>query len=217
MFQNAFAPVNALVYRPRQQQHARNLAQRLFHNPSDWEAKVIRYVSFHVCSDRQLWLIGICRFATSITLSIAYGLTDLGDDSTYVKLAGKVAWIFGNGGPPGQTMVDILPIIRRLPQWVTIFPSLKFARQTSYPTIRDFIELPFAFVKKTMVCCACAERQESAITLYRQREALTRRSLGKCSKRFATPNLAVTSCQLMLQKMPSKERRQPCMLRVPIL
>lgn len=153
MFQNAFAPSNALVYRPRQQQLARSLSQRLFHNPFDWEAQVIRYLSFHEDSEQHFRLIMICRFATSITLSIAYGLTDLGDDSPYVKLASKVAWIFGNGGPPGQTMVDVLPIIRQLPHWVTIFPSLNFARKTSYPTIREFIELPFAFVKKTMVRC----------------------------------------------------------------
>jgi hypothetical protein len=56
-------------------------------------------------------MILICfRFATSVVLTAAYGFRITDDDDPYVKLASKVAWIFSHGGPPGATLVDILPI-----------------------------------------------------------------------------------------------------------
>lgn len=52
----------------------------------------------------------IYRFASSIVLGIAYGIRVTKDDDPFLKLANKIAWYFSNGGPPGATLVDILPI-----------------------------------------------------------------------------------------------------------
>ena len=89
------------------------------------------------------------KFASSLILSIAYGINVTDDDDPYIILAHKVASFFANGGSPGSTGVDIAPFIRRLPNWVRIFPSLNFARD-NYSLCREFIESPFALVKARM-------------------------------------------------------------------
>jgi cytochrome P450 len=130
MFQSAFSPTSIIQYRDKQENLARALVKQIIQNPTQW---------------RHL----LTRFASSLILSIAYGIRITEDNDPYIVLADKIAWYFANGGSPGSTSVDIAPIIRRLPTWVRIFPSLNFARD-SYLMVREFVESPFASVKTQM-------------------------------------------------------------------
>jgi cytochrome P450 len=130
MFQNAFSPANIVQYRGKQEDLAEALVKQIFQKPNQW---------------RPL----LTRFASSIVLSVAYGVKITDDNDPFLVLAEKIAWYFANGGSPGSTLVDILPFIRRLPWWVRVSPSLNFARD-NYPIIRKFHEAPFAAAKNPM-------------------------------------------------------------------
>jgi cytochrome P450 len=130
MFQNAFSPANIVQYRDKQEDLARELVKQIMQKPTKWRA-------------------AITRFASSIILSIAYGLRITQDDDPSLVLAERVAHYFANGGSPGSTLVDIAPIIRRLPNWVRIFPSLNFARDNQ-ALLREVRRVPFESVKDRM-------------------------------------------------------------------
>jgi hypothetical protein len=82
-------------------------------------------------------------------LAIAYGIRVTEDNDPYIILVEKISRFFADCGPPGATLVDLVPLLRRLPSWVKIFPSLNFARE-SYPLIKEFYEITFAAVKRDM-------------------------------------------------------------------
>ena len=130
MLQSAFSPTNIVQYRNGQEGLTRVLVSQIVRRSDQW---------------REL----ITRFSSSIILAIAYGINVTEDHDPYIILTEKMTWFLANGGPPGGTLVDIIPFLRRLPSWVKIFPSLNFARE-SYPMVRDFYEAPFAAVKRSM-------------------------------------------------------------------
>lgn len=130
MLQNAFSPTNIVQYCDKQEALTRVLVGQIVRRPDQW---------------RDL----ITRFSSSIILAIAYGIKVTEENDPYIILTEKMTWFFANGGPPGGTLVDIVPILRHLPSWVKIFPSLNFAR-ASYPMVREFYEAPFAAVKRGM-------------------------------------------------------------------
>jgi len=130
LFQSAFSPTSIVQYRDKQEDLARALVKQIIKNPPQW---------------RPL----LTKCASSLVLSIAYGLQIIEDDDPYIVLADKIATYFANGGSPGSTGVDIAPFIRRLPNWVRVFPSLNFARD-NHPLVREFVEAPFASVKDRM-------------------------------------------------------------------
>jgi cytochrome P450 len=130
MFQSAFSLTSIIQYRDKQEDLARALVKQIMQKPTQWRGF-------------------LTRFASSVILSIAYGIKITEGNDPYLVLADRIAWYFANGGSPGATPVDIAPFLRRLPAWVRVFPSLNFARD-HYPTIREFQEAPFAAVKTRM-------------------------------------------------------------------
>jgi cytochrome P450 len=130
MFQNAFSPTNIIQYRDKQENLARALVKQIMQKPTQWRGF-------------------LTRFASSVILSIAYGIKITEDDDPYLVLADRIASHFAHGGSPGATLVDIAPFLRKLPAWVRVFRSLNFARD-HYPIIREFHEAPFAAVKARM-------------------------------------------------------------------
>jgi hypothetical protein len=130
MLQNAFSPTNIIPYREKQEALAHVLLGQILQKPDQWRAS-------------------ITKFSSSLILAIAYGIKVKEEDDPYINLTGKMTWFFANGGPPGGNFVDIVPVLRRLPSWVKIFPALNFAR-SSYSMVREFYEAPFAFVKTSM-------------------------------------------------------------------
>jgi hypothetical protein len=93
------------------------------------------------------WREHLWRYASSIVLAIAYGFQVTDDNDPWVILTKRMSYFFENGGPPGATLVDVIPLLRRLPTWVKIFPSLNYARD-NYALSREFYEEPFAEVKR---------------------------------------------------------------------
>jgi cytochrome P450 len=130
IFQNAFSPTNIVQYREKQEDLARGLLKQMVRKPEQWRGL-------------------LTTFASSLVLAIAYGIRITDENDPYIILTEKIAWLFANGGSPGATFVDIVPMLRRLPAWVKVFPSLNFARD-SIPIVREFIEAPFASVKRGM-------------------------------------------------------------------
>jgi hypothetical protein len=128
MFQTAFASSNTAQYRIKQESLARPLINRILQKPGDWR--------------EHLW-----RYGGSIVLAIAYGLQVTDDNDPWVILTKRMSHFFENGGSPGATLVDVIPLLRRLPSWVRIFPSLNYARD-NFALTREFYEEPFAEVKR---------------------------------------------------------------------
>jgi len=128
MFQTAFAPSNTAQYRIKQEILARPLISRILEKPGDWR--------------EHLW-----TYAGSIVLAIAYGFQVTDDNDPWIILAKRMSNFFENGGSPGATLVDVIPLLRRLPSWVKIFPSLNYARD-NYALTREFYDEPFAEVKR---------------------------------------------------------------------
>jgi hypothetical protein len=128
MFQTAFASSNTAQYRIKQESLAPPLMSQILQKPGDWR--------------EHLW-----RYASSIVLAIAYGFQVTDDNDPWVILTKRMSYFFENGGPPGATLVDVIPLLRRLPTWVKIFPSLNYARD-NYALSREFYEEPFAEVKR---------------------------------------------------------------------
>ncbi len=159
MFQSAFSPTNIIQYRDKQEDLAKALVKQIVKKPTQWRGL-------------------LTRFASSLILSIAYGIRITEDSDPYVVLADKIAWYFANGGSPGATAVDIAPFIRRLPAWVRIFPSLNFARD-NYAIVKEFNQAPFDSVKSRMASGVpevsfvrkMLEEKQSAVTDDRLTEA----------------------------------------------
>lgn len=127
IFQNAFSPANIVQYCGKQETLAQLLLGQIVQRPEHWRDSVKRY-------------------SASLILAIAYEINVSEGDDPYINNAEKVSSFVANSGPVGGTLVDIIPLLRRLPSWVTIFPSLVRARGNR-STMREFYGSPFAHVK----------------------------------------------------------------------
>ncbi|KAH6671036.1 cytochrome P450 CYP621A2 [Halenospora varia] len=130
MFQNALTPSNCLQYREAQMEEARKLISRFLEAPDHWRNH-------------------LATFAMTVVLRIAYGITVTGMDDPFLKLIMSSSESVGRGGGAGTSMVDLFPIIRKLPQWFTFIPSLKLARDCRAQII-EMQESPYQVVKDEM-------------------------------------------------------------------
>ncbi|KAF4620237.1 hypothetical protein G7Y89_g14583 [Cudoniella acicularis] len=131
MFQNALTPSNCFQYQDAQTQEARKLVKRLIESPGEWELHLV-------------------TFAVTVILRIAYGITVTGIDDPYVKLALNSSKAVERGGSAGTSLVDLFPVIRKLPTWVKFIPSLKLARDCRVQIVK-MQEIPYEVVKREMV------------------------------------------------------------------
>ncbi|KDQ28281.1 hypothetical protein PLEOSDRAFT_157857 [Pleurotus ostreatus PC15] len=68
------------------------------------------------------YLVG--RYATAISMRIAYGHQICSDDDEFIRISMEGANSFLVGGTPGTTMIDLFPILRYFPTW---FPGTHYA------------------------------------------------------------------------------------------
>ncbi|CAG8948994.1 hypothetical protein HYFRA_00002122 [Hymenoscyphus fraxineus] len=129
-FQNGFTNTKCIQYQPLEENEARQLAMRLI-------------------TDSESWMAQMVTFSTAIIANLAYGIEVNGKDDDFVKWSEGVGRGVGGGASASATMVDIFPIIRNLPQWLSIFPSLKLARECR-PYVKNIHEKPFDIVKDDM-------------------------------------------------------------------
>ncbi|KAM0419320.1 hypothetical protein ACHAPD_002879 [Fusarium lateritium] len=89
------------------------------------------------------WETSLRRFAVAIVLQVSYGTEVSSDDDPYIRIANDAMYATGNGGVPANSVVDLVPFIRYLPDWLVNDWSLRFARQWRW-AITKLHEVPFA-------------------------------------------------------------------------
>ncbi|OLN88226.1 O-methylsterigmatocystin oxidoreductase 1 [Colletotrichum chlorophyti] len=140
-----------LPFGPRWLMH-RKLLQTTFSNSNvrQWHTLQVTEARKSVQSiikDSENWEKSMKRFAVAIVLKVSYGVDVQDDDDPYVKIAEDAMYATGNGGAPANSIVDIFPPARHLPNWLVRDWSLKFARQWGW-AIQKLHDIPFAVAQE---------------------------------------------------------------------
>ncbi|KAL3594210.1 hypothetical protein FPOAC2_08515 [Fusarium poae] len=88
------------------------------------------------------WQTSLRRFAVAIVLQVSYGTEVPSDDDPYIRIANDAMHATGNGGVPANSVVDLVPFVRYLPDWLVNDWSLQFARQWRW-AITKLHDVPF--------------------------------------------------------------------------
>ena len=92
----------------------------------------------------------IRKEAGSVILKIAYGYnTEPHKNDPLVDMAGDAMNKFAEAGVPGAFLVDLLPWLKNIPDWV---PGTEFKQKARdwAAALNDVVEKPYAFVKRQM-------------------------------------------------------------------
>ncbi|KAF5554335.1 oxidoreductase [Fusarium phyllophilum] len=89
------------------------------------------------------WSKEYSRLAAAIVLQVSYGTQVLEDDDPYIQIANDAMYATGNGGVPANSIVDLVPFVRYLPDCIVRDWSLRFARQWRW-AIKKLHDVPFA-------------------------------------------------------------------------
>ncbi|KAF8507774.1 cytochrome P450 [Gautieria morchelliformis] len=123
-------PAAAAEYHPIQAKHIRRMLRRLCESPDDF-VNHIRHSS------------------GAITMELVYAINVLDKDDPYIEAAEKAMSHFGAAANPGTFLVDVLPILKYVPEW---FPGAGF-RKTARLWRQDIIKMnviPFEATKKAL-------------------------------------------------------------------
>ncbi|KAI0544305.1 cytochrome P450 [Xylaria curta] len=124
-----------------------NKAATQFHDIQHTE---IAHFLLHILSSPDNLQEHIRKAVGAVVLKIAYGYTaeSHGPDSL-INLVGDAMEKFARAAVPGAFMVDIFPLLRKLPDWVPGAAFKKLAREWAAELL-DVAEKPYAFVKHQM-------------------------------------------------------------------
>ncbi|KAI0064948.1 CyP450 monooxygenase [Artomyces pyxidatus] len=130
LFHRHFQPSAIPQFRPKKTKAVHDFLRRLADTPGD----------FH----QHMQLL-----AGSVILDIAYGLDIRSHDDIYLQRAEEALRIIDKAGNPGSFLVDIIPSLKYVPEWV---PGAGFKRKArEWKVIADrFGTVPFEFVKQSM-------------------------------------------------------------------
>ncbi|KAI2466346.1 putative cytochrome P450 oxidoreductase OrdA-like protein [Annulohypoxylon bovei var. microspora] len=104
----------------------------------------------HLLNNPESFVNHVKKEAGAVILKIAYGYTaESHRDDPLVDMAGDAMDKFGRAAVPGAFVVDILPFLRFVPDWVPGTGFKKLARQWGTELV-DVLEKPYAFVKHQM-------------------------------------------------------------------
>ncbi|KAF4999974.1 hypothetical protein FGRMN_2116 [Fusarium graminum] len=110
------------------------------------EAEVAHFL-LHVLEKPEKLVDHIRKEAGSVILKIAYNYTaEPFKEDVLIDMAGKCMDDFAKSGAPGTFLVDILPFLRYVPDWMPGTNFKRLARQWS-AELKNLIEKPYAFVK----------------------------------------------------------------------
>lgn len=125
-----FHPTASEAYKPVQLKHTRDLLKRLLQDPEHYSGHI-----------RQV--------AGAIIMEITYGIHVKEKDDPYILTAEQALIAAGEAAVPGRFIVDILPWMKYIPEWV---PGASFKAQARIwrKYIIDMAELPFAAVQSAM-------------------------------------------------------------------
>lgn len=95
-------------------------------------------------------IVIVCRTAAAISLMISHGYKVQDGHDAYVEVVNDAMDKFTVATATGAFLVDILPVLRYIPQW---FPGAGFQRKAAAwrTCLTDMTEIPFEFVKEQMV------------------------------------------------------------------
>ncbi|KAF5231552.1 hypothetical protein FANTH_13355 [Fusarium anthophilum] len=110
------------------------------------EAEVAHFL-LHVLDDPERFLDHVRKEAGSVILKIAYGYTaEPFKEDSLISMADQAMDDIAAAGVPGAFLVDILPLLRYVPDWVPGASFKRLARKWS-SELDDLSEKPYAFVK----------------------------------------------------------------------
>nr|XP_036588383.1 cytochrome p450 monooxygenase [Colletotrichum truncatum]KAF6799756.1 cytochrome p450 monooxygenase [Colletotrichum truncatum] len=124
LLQTTFSNTNVRQWYQLQETEARKSVLSIFQEPHNWE-------------------VSMKRFAVAIVLKVSYGVDVQDNDDPYIKIADDAMYATGNGGAPANSIVDIFPPARHLPNWLVRDWSLKFAQDWGW-AIQKLHDVPFA-------------------------------------------------------------------------
>ncbi|KAF8523698.1 cytochrome P450 [Hysterangium stoloniferum] len=138
-FHRRMSSTEVTQYIPVQVKHAqsfepdRNLLQRLHKSPSasDWELHIRHSIGASI-------------------MEITYGIDILPENDPYIATAEFAMKLGGTVGAPGSYLVNMIPLLRHLPEW---FPGAGFKKKARIwrKTVTDMPTTPFQFVKKELL------------------------------------------------------------------
>ncbi|KAI8685741.1 hypothetical protein NCS55_00247400 [Fusarium keratoplasticum] len=124
LLQTSFSNTNVRQWHKLQITEARRTVRNMMGKPSSWETS-------------------LRRLAVAIVLQVSYGTEVPKDDDPYIQIANDAMYATGNGGAPANSIVDLVPLARHLPDWIVRDWSLRFARQWRW-AIQKLHDVPFA-------------------------------------------------------------------------
>ncbi|KAH6892392.1 cytochrome P450 [Thelonectria olida] len=113
------------------------------------EAEVGHFL-LHVLDNPDSLVDQIRKEAGAVILKIAYGYTaEPFKNDILVDMAGDAMDKFARAGVPGAFLVDMMPFLKSIPDWIPGTGFKKIAKQWS-SELRDVTEKPYTFVKHQM-------------------------------------------------------------------
>lgn len=146
-----FHPSAALRFRPHSLRAARNLLNRFLEIPDDVIGNLRQYaiLSLFFFGGRDLIHVSF-RMSGETIMSIAYGLQVKPANDPYIKTAEQGVHPLVAAAVPGAFLVDVLPFLKYVPEWVPGAGFQKKAREWK-KLARAMIEVPFAAAKENIV------------------------------------------------------------------
>ncbi|KAH7238285.1 cytochrome P450 [Fusarium tricinctum] len=121
--QTSFSNTNVRQWHGLQTAEARKTVENMIKKPDTWETS-------------------LRRFAVAVVLQVSYGTEVLEDDDPYIQIVNDAMYATGNGGVPANSIVDLVPLVRYLPDWIVRDWSLRFARNWRW-AIQKLHDVPF--------------------------------------------------------------------------
>lgn len=115
-------------YQSIQEDEVRKAVARILDKPQDWEF-VLR------------------RFAAAVVLRIGFGVKVNSDDDPYVRISADAGAATAQGGDPGASLVDHIPLLRYVPNLLNFSTPLRHARHMRW-AIKRLHDVPFAAIMK---------------------------------------------------------------------
>jgi len=126
--QTNFTKSYIVNYQPIQEDEVRKAASCMIDRPNDWDS-ILR------------------RFATAVVLRIGFGVNIHSDDDEYVQISADAGAATAQGGDPGASLVDHIPLLRYVPNFLNFSAPLRHARSMRW-AIKRLHDVPFAAIMK---------------------------------------------------------------------
>jgi hypothetical protein len=123
----------------------RKEVQGYLRNPNKWTALQALEAQRTAVSLLDAWgdfRSCIRRFAVAVSLKVSHGVDVISESDRYNQIAGDAMYAIGHGGMPANSIVDVWPPTRYLPDWLVRDRALEWARTWSW-SIRRLHDVPF--------------------------------------------------------------------------